>query len=127
MITIHDKFGKKYRLKFEKSRNQIDIYLFVKREKHFVSVVDIYNDTKIAEIQEFLLDLGRYDCKRKGLGTIIFALLEKQLKEIGITTMIGNVVEQDKGAEMFWKKQGYKISSCNEGPVRFTIKKKLGT
>lgn len=125
MITIHDNFGKEYRLKFEKTKKDISVYLFVGREKYFISVVDTNNDTKIAEIQEFLLEFGQYDCRRKGLGTTISTLLEKQLKEIGMTTVIGNVVEQDKGAEIFWNKQGYEISPCNEGPVRFTIKKAI--
>lgn len=63
MIIIHDKFDKKYRLKFEKKSKEISVYL--------------------------------YD--------------------------IGDVVEMDKGAEVFWKKQGYEITPCNVGPVRFTI------
>lgn len=125
MITIYDKFGKKYRLKFEKTKKDLSIYLFIGREKHFVSVVDLYNDTKIAKIQEFILDIGRYDCRRKGLGTIISTCLEEQLQEIGIFTILGDVVEKDKGAEIFWKRRGYEINLCNEGPVRFTIKKEI--
>lgn len=126
MITIHDKHGKKYRVKFEKRKKEINIYLFVGREKHFVSVIDLYKDTKTAEIQEFILEFGFVDCKRRGLGTKISALLEEQLKERGILFVKGDVVEKDRGAEKFWKKQGYNITSLIEGPVRFTIKKKLG-
>ncbi|MCH7647298.1 MAG: GNAT family N-acetyltransferase [Thaumarchaeota archaeon] len=125
MITIHDKFGKKYRLQFEKTKEEISIYLFDGREKHFVSIVDIYNDIKTAEIQEFILEQWPDDYKHRGLGSIISNLLEVQLKDMGISTIIGDVVDKDKGAEIFWQKQGYKINSCKVGPVRFTIKKEI--
>jgi len=125
MITIHDKFGKKYRLKFEKTKKVLSVYLFVGREKHFISVVDFHKGTKIAEIKEFILKKGIEDYRHLGLGTRIAALLEEHLKEIGMLTIIGDVVEKDKGAEKFWKKQGYNITPCKIGPVRFTIKKEM--
>lgn len=125
MITIHDKVGKKYRLKFEKKSKEISIYLRDGKEEHFVSVVDIYKERKMAEIQEFILEHGFDIYVRLGLGTQIVKLLEEKLKDYGVTTIIGDIVEQDLGAENFWEKQGYEITPCNIGPVRFTIKKEI--
>lgn len=115
----------KYRLKFEKTKSNISICLFVGKDEHFVSVVEINKDSDTAEIHEFILPYWPNDVRNRGLGSIILALLEDQLREIGMSTVIGDVVEQDKGAEIFWHKQDYEISPCNEGPVRFTIKKEL--
>ena len=125
MIIIQDKFGRKYRIQLKKKKDEISIYLFDGRKKYFISVVDIYKDAKTAEIQEFILKKWPDDYRNRGLGSIIAALLEEQLRKLGIFIIIGNVVENDTGAEIFWKKQGYEIVPCNAGPVRFTIKKKI--
>lgn len=123
MIAIHDKFGKKYRLKFEKKSNEISIYFYDGKKKYFVSVVDIYKEKRTAEIQEFILEKWPKDYRNRGLETKIATLLEEQLRNLGTVTTIGDVVEMDKGAEVFWKKQGYEITPYNIGLVRFTIKK----
>lgn len=125
MIVVHDKFGKKYRLKFEKKSNKISIYFYDGKKKYFVSVVDIYKEKKTAEIQEFILEKWPKDYRNRDLGTKITTLLEEQLRNFGIVTIIGNVVEMDKGAEVFWKKQGYEITPYYIGLVRFTIKKDI--
>lgn len=125
MIPLVDKFGKKFRVRFEKKRKEISIYLYDGREKYFVSVIDIYKERKTAEIQEFILKHGFDTYVRRGLGTKIVKLLETELKSYGVVTIIGDVVESDKGAENFWEKQGYEITPCNIGPVIFTIKKEI--
>ena len=135
---IKDKSGHNYKVCLEKISDTIILKLSSSALQNFViGSVTINRKNKVANINDinlkrdfsaldFLgLNLGEIDLSHRGLGIQIVRLLEIYLKNLGMKRIVGEVSVRDKGAEIFWRKCGYKIRPYKEGNIIFLIEKRL--